>query len=144
MNNIIIMALPIALVIFSNVFYNISTKYTPNSANPFLSLTATYVIAAVLSFAAFCVGGNVRNIAGEVSKLNWSALLLGISIIGLEVGYIYMYRAGWKISIGSLVANISLACVLLVIGVIAFKESISIRQIAGMLVCLVGLALITK
>ena len=80
----------------------------------------------------------------EVSKLNWTALILGISIVGLELGYIYIYRVGWKMGIGSLVANIALACILLLIGALFLKESISIRQLIGVFVCMAGLILVTK
>lgn len=138
------MLLPIALVVFSNVFYNFSAKFTPHSANPFLSLTVTYIVAAICSFLIFSTTGNIRQIASEASKLNWTTLILGISIVGLELGYIFIYRAGWKMGIGPLVANISLACILLLIGVLFLKETISLQQIIGVFVCIAGLILITK
>ena len=138
------MMLPVVLVVFSNVFYNLCTKYTPGQANSFLSLTITYIVAATLSFLAFCVTGHVQNLGIELTKLNWTSFVLGLSIIGLEIGYIYMYRIGWKISIGSLVANISLACILLIVGIVLFKENVSLRQMFGVAVCIFGLILITK
>jgi uncharacterized membrane protein len=71
-------------------------------------------------------------------------LALGIAIVGLEFGYICIYRAGWKIGVASLVANISLACVLLLIGLIVYKEVITLKQLLGMGICAVGLMLIVK
>jgi len=53
-------------------------------------------------------------------------LFYGITIVGLEVGFIQMYRAGWNISIGSLVANIILAVVLIIVGLLIYKDNISI------------------
>lgn len=138
------MLFPIAIIVFSNVFYNLSTKFTPSQANSFLSLTVTYITAAILSLIAFCVTGSPKQIANEFSKLNWSAFVLGLSIIGLELGYIFLYRVGWKIGIGSLIANIVLACVLLIIGVFFFKEGVSLRQLIGIAVCMIGLIMITK
>jgi len=41
--------LPIALIVISNVLYNICTKSTPQTANPFLSLFITYIIAATVT-----------------------------------------------------------------------------------------------
>jgi hypothetical protein len=38
---------PIILVIASNVFYNICTKSTPLGANPLVSLSVTYLVAAL-------------------------------------------------------------------------------------------------
>lgn len=136
--------LPVVLVVVSNVFYNLCTKLTPQKINPFLSLAVTYIVAATVSFASFLITGKGRTISGEFSKLNWASLILGISIVGLELGYIYMYRAGWKMSVGSLVANIALACVLLFVGMWMFKEQVSFKQIIGVILCFGGLFLITK
>ena len=140
----ITMLFPIVLIVFSNVFYNLSTKLTPPKANSFLSLTVTYITAAVISFTAFLATSGAKSLADEFAKLNRTSFILGLSIIGLELGYIFLYRAGWKIGIGSLVANISLACILLVIGIVFFKESFSLKQIIGMIVCVTGLILLTK
>ncbi|MBQ5348964.1 MAG: hypothetical protein IIU54_04200, partial [Phascolarctobacterium sp.] len=75
---------------------------------------------------------------------NWSALALGIAIVGLEFGYICIYRAGWKIGVASLVANISLACVLLLVGLFVYKEVITLKQLLDMGICAIGLMLIVK
>lgn len=67
---------------------------------------------------------------------------VGIAIVGLEAGYVFLYRAGWKVSNGALTANICLAVALLIIGFLLFKETITIKQLAGVVVCGVGLFLI--
>ena len=135
---------PILIVVGANTLYNICAKAIPDTINPFASLSITYVIAALLSFSLFFISSPQKNFIAEASKANWSSFALGAAIIGLEFGYICIYRAGWKISTGSLVANLSLACVLLVIGLIAYKESLSIKQISGIFVCMAGLFLICK
>ena len=54
-----------------------------------------------------------------------------------------MYRAGWKVSVASLViANIALACVLLAVGLLLYHETITLRQGLGVLVCLAGIYLV--
>jgi drug/metabolite transporter (DMT)-like permease len=62
----------------------------------------------------------------------------------LELGNILMYRVGWNISIGSLVANILLGLALIVIGYLFYKETISAKQLAGIAFCILGLVLINK
>lgn len=138
------MLLPILLVIFSNVFYNISAKLTPPEASSFLSLTITYITAAVLSFSAFCLTVSPKALAAELSKLNIYSVILGISIVGLEIGYIFIYRVGWKISTGSLTANIILACVLVIIGALFFKEHITLTRLIGIVLCGAGLIFLNK
>jgi uncharacterized membrane protein len=135
---------PILLVVCANTFYNISAKSTPDGINAFASLSITYLVAAVLSIIMFLITNNQKNLFAEISKANWTSLVLGVSIVALEIGYINIYRAGWKISIASLIANIGLACVLLVIGLMLYKEAISLRQFVGMIVCIIGLFLISK
>ncbi len=133
---------PILLVVCANTFYNICAKSTPEGINAFASLSITYVIAAGLSIMMFFVTSNNKNLIAEITNINWASVVLGISVVSLEFGYISIYRAGWQISIASLVANIALACVLLVLGLLLYKETISLRQFVGMIVCVIGIFLI--
>ena len=133
---------PMLIVICANTVYNISTKSTPSDINSFASLTVTYTVAAVSSLLLFFITAENRDLAAELTKTNWTAFALGIAIVALEFGFICIYRAGWKISVASLVANISLACILLLIGVLLYREAISAKQIAGMIFAAIGLILI--
>ena len=103
---------PIALVVLANVVYNISTKSTPAGANAFLSLAVTYLIAGICAILLYLLQGGHQKFTAELSKLNWTSIALGISVVALEFGYIHVYRAGWTVNTASLVANIALACVL--------------------------------
>ncbi|MPN18528.1 hypothetical protein SDC9_165888 [bioreactor metagenome] len=78
----------------------------------------------------------------EYHNLNWSSFALGLAVVGLEAGSIYMYKAGWNVSSGQLVYSIILAMCLILVGVFAYHESISTTKIIGILVCLIGLYLI--
>lgn len=135
---------PILIVVGSNTVYNIMTKSTPNDVNPFISLCLTYTVAAVSCILVFFATAKEKNIITALSKTNFTAWALGLAIVGLEVGYIFIYRAGWKVSSASLVANISLAVILLIVGLVLYKEVISIKQLIGMAVCACGLILIAK
>ena len=135
---------PVLVVVGANTIYNISTKSTPANVNAFASLAMTYVMATLSSVVLFFLTSDSKNILAELAKTNWTAYALGIAIIGLEFGYICIYRAGWKIGVASLVANISLACVLLVVGYFFYKEVITLKQLLGMGVCAIGLMLIVK
>lgn len=135
---------PMLLVVGANTFYNVCAKSLPEEVNAFASLSITYLMASVLSIILFFITGSQKNLITEVSKVNWTTFVLGISIVALEFGYISIYRAGWKISVATLVANIGLACVLLIVGLLLYKEVISLRQVIGMVVCAAGLFLIGK
>lgn len=135
---------PLLVVVGANTIYNISAKSTPTDVNSFASLAISYAIGMVLSLVMFFITSENKNLIAELSKTNWTALALGVAIVALEFGYLCLYRTGWNISVGTLVANISLACVLLVVGILLYKETVSIKQIIGMVISAIGLFLIVK
>ena len=135
---------PLLLIVGSNCFYHICAKSMPEEAHTFGALTVTYLIGAAISAVTFVVSVRPANVLAELHKLNWAPFVLGLAIVGLEAGNVFLYRAGWKISVGSVVGNISLAIVLLFVGYFLFREQITVRQLIGIAVCALGLFLITK
>ena len=117
-------------------------KSMPSDVNPFGALMVTYLIASIISALIFIYMVDFNSIAFEVSKINWTSIILALAVVGLEVGYVFVYRAGWSINTASIVANIGLACVLIVVGYLLYKENVSIRQIFGIMFCMFGLVLI--
>ena len=136
--------LPMVLVVLANTMYNICTKSTPGDVDPFTTLIVTYFIAMIVTVILFFVIARPENAVLELSKINWTSIVLGIAIVGLETGYILIYRAGWNVSNASVVANICLACTLLIVGYVVYNENISLTQIAGIIICIIGLILVTK
>ncbi|WP_407385520.1 EamA family transporter [Ruminococcus sp.] len=134
---------PILIIILSNTVYNICTKSTPEGVNSFAALTITYLVAAAVSFVVFLITNGGKNLFAEFSKTNWSSFVLGVVIIGLELGYILAYRNGWQMNTLSVTANISLAVILLVIAFVFYHETLTLKQVIGMLLCAGGLVLIS-
>lgn len=134
---------PIIIIVTANTFYHITSKSTPAEVQPFASLTVTYSVAAVVSLIMFYLTSSNKSYFSELHKINWTSIVFGLAVVALEFGSISLYRAGWKISLGSLVTNICLACVLLIVGLLIFKEHISIRQLFGMGLCIIGIILVS-
>jgi uncharacterized membrane protein len=134
----------IVLIVASNIVYNICQKSTPENANPFSALFLTYVTAAMITVIMFMFNKTDKGFLHSFKDLNWTSIALGISIVGLELGYLLAYRAGWKISLGSLVANIALAIMLIPIGIFFYKEGFDLHKIWGVVFCIIGLILINK
>lgn len=133
---------PLGLVVLSNVFYQICAKSVPAKLNPFASLTVTYLIGAIASAIFYYTTNKEANLLSEYKKLNWASFLMGLAIVGLEVGYIYAYKAGWAVSTAQIVQAAILAIILIFVGYILYKEDITWNKIAGIIVCLGGLGLI--
>ena len=130
---------PIALVVFSNTLYQICAKEVPGGVNAFATLTVTYLVGALASGVLFFVTGNGASLLQEYGRLNWASFLLGLVIVGLEAGWIYVYKAGWPVSTAFIVQSAILAGFLLLAGYLLYHEPLAWNKIAGVTICLVGL-----
>lgn len=133
---------PIALVVLSNVVYQICAKSVPQGMNPFASLTITYLVGAAASGILFFVLGHEDSLIREYQKMNWAPVILGIVIVGLEAGWLYAYKAGWQVSTGFIVQSAFLAVVLIFVGYLLYHEALTWNKLAGVAICLVGLVFI--
>ena len=135
---------PIGLVVLSNTIYQICAKSTPAGINPLASLTVTYAVSALVSGILYYVLNKGGSLAREYSHLSWSSFVLGVVIIGLEVGWIYAYKAGWQVSVGMVVQSSFLAVALLLVGFFLYHEALNPSKVIGVLICLVGLYFINR
>ena len=133
---------PVALVVLSNTMYQICAKSVPEEMNPLASLTVTYVVGAAVSCVLYFVLNRDANLIRELRRTNWAPVVLGIVIVGLEVGFIYAFRAGWQISTAQIVSSVVLAIILIFVGYLLYQEAITWNKIVGIIVCLAGLVLI--
>lgn len=132
----------IGMVIVANVFYHIFQKSTPADANPLTSLAVTYVTAAVVCLLLLPFFPGNTGIIDSFKKTNWVSFGLGIAIVGLELGFLLAYRAGWNINLAGLFANIAVGLILIPVGLLLFNEKLTVVNIAGIVLCLGGLAMI--
>ena len=133
---------PIAMVVFSNVLYQICAKSVPKDVNPLASLTITYIISTAVCFILFFVLNRGTSLIREYHKLNWAPFVFGIVLVGLEVGWIFAYKAGWQVSKGAIVQSSFLAAILIPVGYFLYKEPVSWNKVVGIMICVVGLVFI--
>lgn len=133
---------PIALVVLSNVIYQICAKSVPEGIHPLASLTVTYLVGAITSGILFFVLNKGGSLIQEYHKLNWAPVVFGIALVGLEVGFIYAYKAGWQVSTASVVQSSFLAVALIFVGFLLYQEAITWNKMIGVVICLVGLVFI--
>lgn len=133
---------PIALVVLSNTVYQICSKSVPQEVNPFAALTITYLVGALFTTVMYFLTGKSHNVVKEMSQMNWAPFLLGVVIVGLEVGFIYAYKAGWQVSMASIVQSAFLAISLVFVGAIMYREAITWNKILGIIICMVGLVFV--
>ena len=130
---------PIALVVVSNVIYQICAKSVPEEMDPLASLTVTYLVSAAASGILFLLLHRGGSLLREYSRLNWAPFVFGLVLVGLEVGFIYAYKAGWQVSTASIVQSAFLAVALLLIGTLVYREALTWNKLTGVALCLLGI-----
>lgn len=135
---------PIALVVASNILYQICAKSVPREMDAMASLTVTYLVGAACSAVMFFALHRDGSLLREYAKLNAAPVLLGVSVVGLEVGFIYAYKAGWPVSTASIVQSAFLSLALIFAGALLYQEAVTPNKLIGVVICLIGLYFINK
>lgn len=134
----------LGVAIAATVGYHIVMKLTPAGANPYLSLAVTYgvtTIAFALLYVALPGGVPFKAAMGQI---NWTSLALCVAVIGLDLGFLMLYRGGFDVSLGALITQSAAAMLLVLLGVAFFAEKLTITNIAGILLCVAGLWLVNR
>ena len=134
----------LSIAILCTVGYHLVLKLTPAGVNPMLSLMVTYALVTLLFGLVLLASPGGFEWRAEMRQLNWTALALALVIVGLDLGFLYLYRGGFEVSLGALVTQSAAAMVLLVVGVAVFREKLSAANVAGLVLCLVGLWLVNR
>ena len=129
----------IGLVVAGNVAYHLGLKQVPRDVHPLAPLVVLFATAAVTALAAWPLAARGLTLRGELGKLNWTPFVVGVAIVGIELGFVLAYRAGWRISAASLTANLVIAAALVAIGVLAYGETLTASKLAGLALCAAGL-----
>ncbi len=135
---------PIALAVISDIIYQIASKSTPQKLNAFASLTITYLISAAFCAILFYVTNKGGSITEAWREVNWTAFVLGLAVVGLELGAMFSYRVGWQINTGYVVRCITAAVMLVFVGWLLYHEQMTASKAAGIAACLLGLFLINR
>ena len=133
----------IIIAIVSVVLYQIFQKGISASVNPLISIIITYSVALIFSIILYFIFPAKENFVDSVKNANYASYLLGIAIIGTEIGFLLIYRSGWKISLAAPFTSAITNTSLIIIGLLAFKDHISGLKLIGLLFCVVGVLLIS-
>jgi drug/metabolite transporter (DMT)-like permease len=137
-----LLILSVVVIVASNVVYHVSQKSIPAGVHPLLSVAVTYAAALLVTLALWPISpGGPPKLSG-IAKLNWATLGVAVSAVGIEIGFLLAYRAGWNINVGSLIVSVAVALLLIPTGVLLFREHLSAANATGIVLCLVGLVLV--
>jgi multidrug transporter EmrE-like cation transporter len=129
------------IAIGSVVAYQICMKVIPHDLNPISALVTFYVTALVCTLVvAKFVPVAAPN--WSMAEFSWTAVLVGVAIVGIELGYLLMYRSGWHLAVAPLVVLGASAVVLAPVGWLMFRQPLSLRYLFGLVLCVYGLYLL--
>ena len=132
----------IILAICSSALYHFVAKSTPANVNFTVSLLVTYAVAFIVTLFTFVFFPAPDGVLTELKKLNWASVLLAIAVVGIEFGFLLTYRTGWNLGIAAVLVNVVASLMLLPVAIFFFKDKISWVNIAGIIICFVGLIML--
>lgn len=131
---------PLLLVVLSGVGYQVGLKEVSGIGDPMISLMVTYLAASAVSFVIYFFQSlGKESFFRGVFSVNVSAVGLGLAIVGIEVGTLFMYRAGWAVNVAFVVANSLIVAALMLTGFLLYKEKLTLRQLIGVGISLAGI-----
>lgn len=135
---------PLFLIVGANLVYHLSARGAAKGMNPFAALVLVYAVAAVASLALYFATAKGEGVMAQMRQANAANWLLGLAVVGLEGGFLCLYRHGWSASVGPIVTYSAVAVLLLAVGAAFLGEHVGWRQVAGVVLCLAGIALVTR
>ena len=136
--------LPLVLAVAGMLFYHLGQKSIPKGINPFYAMIIAYVAGIiVLAVCAVTFPGN-KSLVSNLKESNWAVLLVGAGAACIEVGFLLAYRFGWRISVAAVATNVAVTLMLVPIGIVIFKDHLSLRNILGLIFCVLGLVLVVR
>ena len=135
---------PLALAVLGMLFYHLAQKSIPKEMNPFLATIIAYTVGIALCAICALIYPSRKSFVDSVRDSNWAVFVVGAGAACIELGFLLAYRAGWRISVATVAANVAVTAMLIPIGIIVFKEQLSARNILGLIFCVLGLVLVVR
>ena len=135
---------PLAFTIAGGVLYHFAQKSLPKQANPFVAVIVAYVVGIICCALALWWQAAPTVPIFAWRDLHWTMAAIGVGAALIEIGFLLIYRGGWNLSAVSVITNISVALILIPLGVVVFRERLSFQNILGIMCCLLGLFLLAR
>jgi drug/metabolite transporter (DMT)-like permease len=136
--------LTMILAIVSVTFYQVFQKEITSQINPFGSLIITYFIAILVSFILWLAYPGNTSLLESIKSANYASYFLGLTIVGIELGFLLIYRSGWKIGVANIFSSSVSAVLLIFVGMAVYREHLSLTKLLGIGFCIAGLMLLNQ
>src|SRR5262249_10553979 len=126
------------------VLYHLSQKSVPPGMNPFLVIIISFIVGIAFCGACALVYSGRKNLLVSLKLSYWAVFSFCAAAALIVLGFLLAYRAGWKISMAAVATNAAAAIALIPIGILAYKDQLSVRNILGLIFCIFGLVLVMR
>lgn len=134
--------LPFLLIVVSFLTYHLITKSVSTGVNPLFFLILVYAVSLGITGVLWRSG--MTSGRDHLTRRDGAlALLLGLSLVGIEVGFIWAYRRGWPVNRTAMMANIATTALLIPVGYILFRERLGVREMSGIALAIGGMWLLS-
>ena len=127
-----------------NFFYHIGQKTLPQTGNPMAILMVVYLIAFVCSGVMMPFFNGYEPTSWVKTAMTWQVWLVALGVILIETGFLLAYRVGGSVQWSGVAVNGTAALLLIPVGMVLFKEQLSMERILGIIVTIGGLYLLAK
>lgn len=134
--------LSMIISVISIIFYQLLQKSIAVNINPVVSVIITYSIAIIFSIMLMPYVPSSKGFLESLKDANYASYLLGIAVVGIEIGFLLVYRSGWKLGLASGFSSTVSTTILVLVGIIVFKEQLSPLKIIGLACCIAGMILV--
>lgn len=133
-----------AIIVVSIITYQVLQKNIAINIHPVVSVILSYSVALICSLVLLLFFPIKNGVIAELQKANIATYLIGVAIIGIEVGFLLVYRSGWKLGLAMPFSSSISIIVLTIIGFFFFKEHLTPTKILGIVLCISGILLLYK
>ncbi len=130
----------------SGVIYHLGQKSFKANLSPFLLFSISYLIGSILMLGLYFLTPTKTSF--DMNLLSFKSLLpvalIVIGFMGIELGFLYVYKSGLPLSSSNLMTSLGSSILLLIFGITVFQEQINTKQWLGILFAFLSLFLLKK
>lgn len=135
---------PLLVIIVGGLMYQLSQKSLAHGLNAYYVIIVAYLAGIILCLLGNWLYPAEGSLMETARKSNWAVYGIGAGAVLVEIGFLLAYRQGWQISVTSMLVNMIISLVLVPVGLLVYKETISGWNALGIAFYLAGLLLISK
>lgn len=137
----------ILIAITGTVIYQIAMKTAPRRVNPFVLVGCAYFLAALMCLLMSFGWSRIdkESVPFTLSSKNLlAALFIAVSAMLIEIGYLLVYRSNWSITVAPAVVQAATISVVMLIGLLAFGDKLTLQRVLGLFLCMLGIFLVIR